>query len=550
MSTLTAGRLRIDRQRGDTLLACLLFVIWAIPSVALRLHLVAAPRGAVFIQLVLLLLLPGTLVLRLLISRRPAGHVIGPATGLIAIGAMALILAPALARSPLVALLPLAIVIPGVIVARFPAAATILTFAASGTYGTVEAYTGVSASALADTAVTGLWVALIGGLLFKQRREAYVLTPGVLAVCAFIALSVVVMPFAPEQQDAFNTLRLSVFHMSVFLVIAYWAWTPRAEDRIVKAILLVALVVGAYATLRWAIGPGAKEEDLITAGGDGARYNKLEGGDDKVQGSLPNGQELGLWTSIVLPFCVASALALRGWVRLVAALAVPFCLIGLLGSGQRTGVIAVVAGVLVVLVLNQAARAFPGARLGTAGAAIVALMVCGAFLFAAVADTPEKAERYRSILTPGQDYPLQERLFKWSNAFADIDGYPFGRGLGTTGSGSGDLQRFSGNAAHEVDNSYVAIAYEQGTWVMIFFILALALVLMGLVRAAIWSKVRSSAILAIGASGTLTAVMIEFVGNLFLRRTGMLAAWVIIGLGIAQTATRHERERRADAKAA
>jgi O-antigen ligase len=258
-------------------------------------------------------------------------------------------------------------------------------------------------------------------------------------------------------------------------------------------------------------------------------------GESKLQGSLPNGSVLGLWAAVTLPFCFAAALAMRGRIRLVAMAAVPLLAIGLLGSSVRTASVAAVAGVSLVLLLYQLSRAFPGPRLGTGAAALVGFAVAVVLIYPATAgNTPEKRARYEKVLSPSTDASFQERRFKWSSALHDSPRHPLGHGLGTAGIRAGNQRFIPASTGGDVDNSYVMVAFEQGVPAMIFLIFALVLLLVGLMRRAVWTRSPERAAVAIGAAGTLVALMLMFVTRLYIESLASLAAWLIVGLGVAQ----------------
>ena len=190
-----------------------------------------------------------------------------------------------------------------------------------------------------------------------------------------------------------------------------------------------------------------------------------------------------------------------------------------------------------VLIINQLARALRGPRLGAALGAVLALLVGGALIFPTVVDTPEKTQRYTNILTPGQDGPFQERLYKWENAFADIDRVSV-RARDRHRRPVGELCALPREAAVQVDSSYVQIAYEQGVVMMGLFVLTLIVLLLELIRHAIWTRDADAAALAMGAAGTLIAIVLALAGNLHINSLAMLGGWVIVGLGVATYAVR------------
>jgi hypothetical protein len=165
--------------------------------------------------------------------------------------------------------------------------------------------------------------------------------------------------------------------------------------------------------------------------------------------------------------------------------------------------------------------------LGNAGAA-----TSGASL-ALTAGQPGTQERFERILNPGDDPAYITRQAKWSAAMQDITQRPFGHGMGTAGMAQEHWGRHLSIASFNLDNSYLKVAYEQGLAVMAFFILALLLVLIRLSREAIAATNQSIGGLAMGAAGVLSALLVSFYSGLYIETPPVVAAWVLIGLGMA-----------------
>ena len=108
-----------------------------------------------------------------------------------------------------------------------------------------------------------------------------------------------------------------------------------------------------------------------------------------------------------------------------------------------------------------------------------------------------------------------------------------GRGLGTAGRTQQQRGRFYNIASFDVDNSYLKVGMEQGFFVMLFFGLAMAVLLAGLMLAAVRETVASRAALLIGAAGALTAMAILFYAGTYVEDLTALAGWILVGLGIS-----------------
>jgi hypothetical protein len=154
-------------------------------------------------------------------------------------------------------------------------------------------------------------------------------------------------------------------------------------------------------------------------------------------------------------------------------------------------------------------------------------------LYPRVIDDPENRARYSNILHPYRDPSVQERLHKWGQVIADLRGHPFGFGLGT-GDSSAVSQRLVRLGADEIDSSYFKIAYEQGLVVAAFFVVALLVLLVELLRHAVWRRGSpGSSAMTAAAAGTLVSMMIDFIGGIQIDHLATVVGWMIIGLGVA-----------------
>jgi uncharacterized membrane protein len=430
---------------------------------------------------------------------------------------------------PSISALALAVAILGWFAYRWPATTIAIAFAMSGSYGSLRAFFKLPANGVATAMLAGLAAACLGVLLFGRRKHAVVIWPAAVLVTVYLIALAVMIPFSPALAPAVKVARTGGLYMLGFLLIAYGPWRSATHTRARNAIVLISLAVGAYATLRWAIGASAKEravvQDLV--------FNQTTLGKNKVQGSFPSGVELGVWTSNVIPFLLATLLAQRGRIRVAAMVALPLCVIGLLGSSLRSGVVSAVAGCATVLLLYAFALSMPATRPVVLGAVLAALLGGAVVAFpTVVGHDPNSVRRYQNILHPGQDTSVQGRLSKWQQALHDLHGHPFGLGLGTVGPEAAG-QRYISNTNSALDSSYLRIGYEQGLAVMGLFIAALVFLLAGLVRRSVVTRERDRAGPAIGAAGTLVAFMVTMIGELITSAPAALAPWVIIGLGVA-----------------
>ena len=310
MTSLAVLRLR-PRDAARTGVAIVLFAAWSAAAVTLWLELATIPTARPdLVESAVIYLIPLAAVVTAVLRRRSQDRILPVLAGAMSAVAAAIWLAPQLSnRATAIFAIP---AIAGSMLAarRWPAPMLIATVACSAFYGSAQAFLGLPLGQLADLLLGGFWFGLLGGLMLSSRRHAWTLTPGVALIGVYIAITLAYVAASPNFEYGLRFFRLSHWHILALVVVGYVGLRRPTLDRVAKGTIVVAVLVGAYATLRWAIGPAAKEAELI-GGAYGTQYNQLFVGENKVQGSFPNGQELGLWASLVIPFCVAAALTRR-----------------------------------------------------------------------------------------------------------------------------------------------------------------------------------------------------------------------------------------------
>ena len=438
---------------------------------------------------------------------------------------------------------PLA-VIGGFIAQRWPAATFATIFVLSGTYGSITAFTGIHADSVADKVIDAAWAGLIGRLLLGRQLLRVRPTPAFFMLLAFVVISFIAALTTTPMSAGIQAFRFAPLYISVVLLLGYGSFDDRALERLTQAMVIACSLIAGYAALRWAIGPSGKESALQSSA-FAKQYNQLAyTGDIKLQGSLPEGNSLGLWTACTIPFLIAMTISLRGWIRIVAAGSLPLAVIALFGSQNRAALAAVIVGALLIVVIHVLSRGFRGPRLGIATLAALVLIGSGAFLYPALINNPEKQKRYSNLLTPSQDQPFQERLNKWRSVFDDVSHHPFGHGLGA-GNPSAIFHRFEDIGYYVIDNSYLMVAYDQGLLVLAFMVLTFLVLLVELLSYAIWTRGPTRSALCTAAVGTLVAMLVVFTAANSIVYPVIVTGWLIVGLGVAQFGSlRSERDLR------
>ena len=532
-----ALRYRTDRlARADWRTVALLAAVagWATLVVSWSLGAISPPGPAALLPVVLLAV-PGALLGVSTFAHVPVPSILPIAWGS-ALVAAAIVAGAAIVASPVIALL-----VPGIVVATGisimrPSWVVIAAFAISGFYGSLIAFWHVPVEALIGLAIAGLVGAVVVRFA-RERDRPFVVWPATLALGSYVAFSITGVAVADSRSIAYEAFTTNGLYMLLALVIGYAGWRPNTHDLIARGLLAAALLVGAYATLRWQIGPAKAESDVARR----TIFNSVDG-ELKTQGSFPAAQDLGVWAGAVIPFCVACALCLenRRW-RLIGAAGAILCMIGLLASQLRSGLIGVVLGLLIVVLLYQATSGLPGLRLGTSiVASIVAVAVIAvAFSFTGRAADEEGNRSFSRLLTDTRsDASVDARLYKWEQAVIDLRDRPFGYGVGTASFAQQTQGRFYVSVGdYNVDNGYLKIALEQGFTVMTFFILTILALILALGRRAVGTRDRRSACFAIGACGSLAGTALMLNAGAYLDAPRALALWVIVGLGLAQFTT-------------
>lgn len=466
-----------------------------------------------------------------LLRRRSLSRVQRVVLGATAVLAAAFYVSPLIDANPRLAFAVPVAATAAIACARFPVPSLIAVFFMAGAFGSMEAFLGTPAQQGVDLLLLGVWLGtLTGWLLHGSRATTAWAWPGLVVIALYAAFTAVEILLAEPLIAGVQSFRASTWYLAAVLLVAFAPWPPGARRTLLRGMVAVAALIGAYASFRWVVGPAGSEEELALRSAN----NTLDG-ELRPVGSFATSKELAAWTAMMVPFLAAMALTLRDRWRLVAAVGCAACIVGMLAADVRAGPAAAAPGVALVLVLYLLSGAFGVKRIAVGIAATAAVVLGGAAAFTlTLADKQDTGNRYRAILNPTEDPSMQARLIKWRAAMNDIDTAPFGHGLGTSGRAQERYARFVNIGSNEIDSSYLKIAYEQGFIVMIVYAAALLLVLAGLARRAVLSREAARAGPALAACGTLVAMLLLFsVGN-YVEGLQALAGWLVIGLGISQ----------------
>ncbi len=373
--------------------------------------------------------------------------------------------------------------------------------------------------------VLGVLAAMVASRLNSGGASRVVIWPGVAALVAYLAFTVLQIPLAETTEIGVSAFLDGPAFILAFIALAYSAWSPEVRWRIAQAFVLVALAVGTYALFRLLTGPTAAE--LAVERKAGGIVGELA-----LIGSFGSRQELSAWAAIAVPLLFAFALASRGRWRWLSGAALALILTAVLGSEVRTALVAAAVGIGFAAGLYHVARAFRGEAVA-ALLAIVGLLAVGMVGFSlTVGGDSESQERFANILTPGEDKSFQSRVKKWDLTLDEINEHPLGEGLGTTGS----TQRLYSDTIRldnrYIDNSYLQLGVQQGYPGWILFGISALLIGYMLVRATVATLDRRLAVLGIGAAASLACWFVLLITGDMFTAWGALLLWMLLGLGV------------------
>ncbi len=522
MRALALNAWRIRRHPSDVMAVALggAYVVIIVSGV------VGGPQLSISLYLLPLpLLLPPVLFLR----RQPLSAAQSAAAGAAGTTLAAFIGAAIIVSAPTVAVAVPIVVISAMAAARRPAAALTVCLLCTGAFGSLQALASVPAAKVADLALLGLWLAAIWGWWFGGHLRSRFL-PALAVLILYLLFSAGEIFTAETSTIGFQAFRGTMWYLAVLVLAANAPWPAESRDRMLKAVAVVGLLIGGYATLRWAIGPAGAERTLAET-----NPNNLLDGELRPIGSFSTSKELACWTAIVLPFLFGLGLTWRGRWRLVALAATAATAVGMLAADVRAGPAAAVPGLVIVLLLYQLSQAFRGRR-GPLVLVLVLLAVLGsggAFALT-LGGKDDTTERYDNILHPERDSSFQARLVKWRAALDDIEKAPLGHGLGTAGRTQKRYGTTANIGSNDVDNSYLTLAYEQGFVVMILLVSILALLLATLARGAVAQPDPARAGPLICACGTFVSMLVIFYVGDYVEGLQALGGWLLVGLGLGQ----------------
>src|SRR3954469_24304034 len=323
----------------------------------------------------------------------------GPRTvGRSALFALILIGAAIGGSAAVIAVPDLALALPVLVIStalalRYPAGMTIGTFFLTGTLNVLTAYTPVPVGPLVDVMLAGLVFSVLYRWATGRVRPGRMIWAPLVPLAIYVVFTLAQTILSDGLWFAIQGFRASTWYIVALFVIAGAGWSRETYERIARGIVVVALAVGAYAAVRWVIGPGSAERALAVS--QAKDYNFVDG-QLRLFGSFTSGGELAAWVAPTICVCAFYAVAVAGRWRRLAIAACVLCTVGLLGSENRTALVAIALGLTLAFVVFQLSRGLAASRLSASAALLVGVVLIGGTVFMfTIAGSPGSVDRYK-----------------------------------------------------------------------------------------------------------------------------------------------------------
>lgn len=395
--------------------------------------------------------------------------------------------------------------------------------------GSIEAFVGRNPYPVVQLLLGCFVLGRLAVLVYGRRDTRLMLWPWLLPIAVYVLFTAVAGVVAQTLNLGWHGFKDAAWFMLVGLVAGLTLSDERTRRRLLRGVVVLSALVGAYAGLRWLIGPAAQELAVATKPGRNTDFGDRIG----LFGSFGERDALARWAAFTIPLCIAVAMFQYGAWRIVAMVAAALCAVAMFGSEVRSAAVAVVPATALVVVLHRFAAAKRGLRLGTTFAALVlAGGVAAAAYTVTIGSDPARADRFGNIFSLEDDAAFNTRRTRWAEAIALIEQHPLGLGLGVSGRAA-DANRYVTLGARRLDSSYLQVTVEQGIPGLIVFVAGVLALLGGLIRRGCLTRDRERATAAIGAAGTLLAWAIMMYTSLAIGGLLAMLPWTLIGVAIA-----------------
>lgn len=384
----------------------------------------------------------------------------------------------------------------------------------------------------AITLDAGLLIAVLGliahdGLRTVRRIWAEADAVARIAFGIFVAwllLSVVQVAQSGDLARGLAGFRLTQFYviamLGALIALSRPSWRRQAD----RLTLVGLSAIAGYAALRVLIGPATAERQIALSKGTVATY----GGVFRTVGSFSSsiGMDSFLVPAAVVGLVCGLLLAgRRRWGWTVATLAV----VGIIGSYDRTAIVAMAVTLLAVVALVIVGRQLSGRqKLAVAGLLVLVLGGGGVGTVVAAQSSPVLRKRVQGILHPSHDASLRLRVDTWHAALERASRSPFGVGLGMVGHASGVDRR------HPVttDNSYLKVLVEQGILGAVLFLAGSLGICLAIARRLRRAEAPTAWLGLAALSGFGSFLVLGVTGE-FIEQPGKVLAWALLGAALA-----------------
>lgn len=323
---------------------------------------------------------------------------------------------------------------------------------------------------------------------------------------AFIALSLALVPTSIWVGGSIEVLRVVPFGLTVLIALASLDHSPNTRDRVIWGLVISAIILCV----------------LVLASGR-AKFDVL-GGDRLYTGGSLDPNDLASAGAILFMLSLGYMLRVRSWFRRgICIFACGLCAVVVMKTGSRGGVLAMAAGVMVLIAGMKRTHA----------AAVVLIMVLG--IPAAWEYGPETFRvRTASLLTISEDYTYTARSGRtqiWKRGLGYFLQNPvLGVGPGNFGTYEGrqNMDQGIGGAWLTAHNTFLQSFVETGLFGGLLLLSALGSAMIATFRA--WGQ-RVARTNPLGYCPELLAATVAFtVGAVFLSHSYSYLTFFTLGL--------------------
>jgi len=465
-----------------------------------------------------------------------------------AVAALVAVLGSALAVWPTLIVAGTIVACIVVLAARAPAYAfllSILLFASEGSLKAMVAHEGTPfvastdavGAALLDLCLTASLVALVRDDSARKLRHVWESLPrsariGLVLLVIWMVISVIQALVIGSLSQGLHGFRLVQAYVVVG-VLGALLLGRLSQKTLVPLLLSGLLLVSGYALFRLVVGPSDVERtyNLSRAG------IETYGGVGRAAGSFSAAAGLASYLVPAAAFAFVLALALPRY-RLLSSAVFGTAVVGIIGSYVRTGVVALVLGLLLGGGLLVAQSGWSRRRRFALLGVVVLVIVAGG-IGTAIASraSPDLMARARVFVHPLEDESVQIRLTTWKVTLDEVARHPLGTGVGSVGRASG----YSGDGTVIADNSYLKILREQGWLGGPIFIVGVIVLLVALGLASL-DRSRSVDPIVVGALAGVFSFLALGVAGEYIEQPGKVLAWFFLGLAVLQIGRVRTRE--------